>query len=130
MRHKLLILAHSEKHERIMGRLVAQGSGRISLDDVYAQYQVLLMEALRLKATSKKHANVLQHMMGYFKQWLAADEKKELQEIIDEFRQGYIPLIVPVTLINHYVRNYGQPYLQAQHYLDPHPLELQMRNHV
>ena len=130
MRHKLLILAHSEKHERIMGRLVAQNSNRTSLDNVYAQYQVLLMEALRLKATPKKHANVLQHMMGYFKQRLATDEKKELQEIIDQFRQGYIPFIVPVTLINHYVRKYGQPYLQAQHYLDPHPLELQMRNHV
>lgn len=130
MRHKLLILAHSEKHERIMGRMVAQGGNRSSLEEVCAQYQVLLMEALRFKATPKKHANVLQHMMGYFKKQLAPDEKKELQEIIDQFSRETIPLIVPVTLINHYVRKYGQPYLQAQHYLDPHPLELQLRNHV
>jgi uncharacterized protein YbgA (DUF1722 family)/uncharacterized protein YbbK (DUF523 family) len=130
MRHKHLLLAHSEKHERIMGRMVAQAGSPSSLEDTHALYQALLMEALRFKATPKKHANVLQHLMGYFKQRLAADEKKELQEIIDQFRRGYIPLIVPVTLINHYVRKFGQSYLQAQHYLDPHPLELQMRNHV
>ena len=129
-RHKLLLLAHSEKHERIMGRMVAQGRDRSSLDDVYQQYQTLLMEALRLKATPKKNANVLQHMMGYFKQQLSVDEKKELQEIIDQFRLGYLPLIVPVTLIGHYVRKYDQPYLKMQVYLNPHPLDLQMRNHV
>jgi uncharacterized protein YbgA (DUF1722 family) len=129
-RHKLLLLAHSEKHERIMGRMVAQGRDRSSLDDVYQQYQTLLMEALRLKATPKKNANVLQHMMGYFKQQLSVDEKKELQEIIDQFRLGYLPLMVPVTLIGHYVRKYDQPYLKMQVYLNPHPLDLQMRNHV
>jgi uncharacterized protein YbgA (DUF1722 family)/uncharacterized protein YbbK (DUF523 family) len=129
-RHKLLILSHSEKHERIMGRLVAQGRDRSSLDGVYAQYQALLMEALRLKATPKKNANVLQHMLGYFKQHLSADEKKESQEIIDQFRLGYLPLVVPVTLIGHYVRKYDQPYLRMQVYLNPHPLDLQMRNHV
>jgi uncharacterized protein YbgA (DUF1722 family) len=129
-RHKLLILSHSEKHERIMGRMVAQGGDRSSLDGVYAQYQVLLMEALRLKATPKKNANVLQHMMGYFKQQLSADEKKELQDTIDQYRLESLPLIVPVTLIGHYVRKYDQPYLKIQVYLNPHPLDLQMRNHV
>jgi uncharacterized protein YbgA (DUF1722 family)/uncharacterized protein YbbK (DUF523 family) len=129
-RHKLLIFSHSEKHERIMGRMVAQGVDRPSLDRIYQQYQTLLMEALRLKATPKKNANVLQHMMGYFKRQLSADEKKELQEIIDQFRLGMLPLIVPVTLISHYVRKYDQPYLKMQVYLHPHPLDLQMRNHV
>jgi uncharacterized protein YbgA (DUF1722 family)/uncharacterized protein YbbK (DUF523 family) len=129
-RHKMLITAHSEKHERIMGRMVAQGGNRSSLEGDYAQYQVLLMEALRLKATPKKNANVLQHMMGYFKQRLSADEKKELIEIIDQYRLESLPLIVPVTLIGHYVRKYDQPYLKMQVYLNPHPLDLQMRNHV
>jgi uncharacterized protein YbgA (DUF1722 family)/uncharacterized protein YbbK (DUF523 family) len=129
-RHKMLITAHSEKHERIMGRMVAQGGNRSSIEGDYAQYQVLLMEALRLKATPKKNANVLQHMMGYFKQRLSADEKKELIEIIDQYRLESLPLIVPVTLIGHYVRKYDQPYLKMQVYLNPHPLDLQMRNHV
>ncbi|HPO09969.1 MAG TPA: YbgA family protein, partial [bacterium] len=78
----------------------------------------------------KKHCNVLQHAMGYFKQQLTPDEKQELLEIIDHYRNGYVPLIVPITLLNHYVRKYEQSYLKEQYYLYPHPIELQLRNHV
>ena len=88
------------------------------------------MEALKIKATPAKHVNVLQHMMGYFKEQLSADEKKELLDLINSYRDGYIPLIVPVTLIGHYVRKYDEPYLKDQVYLNPHPAELQLRNHV
>jgi len=69
-------------------------------------------------------------MMGYFREQLSADEKQELLEVIGKYRQEYIPLIVPITLIQHYVRKYDQPYLKEQVYLNPHPLELQLRNHV
>lgn len=88
------------------------------------------MEALKLKTTARKNANVLAHMMGYFKKELAPDEKKELLEIIDTYRNGYVPLVVPITLMNHYVRKYSEPYLKEQVYLNPHPVELQLRNHV
>lgn len=128
-RHKLLILAHSPKHYQLMGKLVA-GQKSFPLQDLYEQYQTLLLESLELKTTPKKNANVLQHMMGYFRQQLSVDEKKELLEVIEDYREGYIPLIVPVTLISHYVRKYDQPYLREQVYLNPHPLELQLRNHV
>lgn len=127
--HKFLILSHSSKHEQSMGRLVAKAKG-MPLKEAFEQYQRLLMEALKLKTTPKKHANVLMHMMGYFKDQLSSDEKQELLEIINHYREGYIPLIVPVTLIQHYVRKYNQPYLKEQVYLNPHPLELQLRNHV
>jgi uncharacterized protein YbgA (DUF1722 family) len=83
-----------------------------------------------LKPSAAKHTNVLHHAMGYFKKNLSADEKQELLEVIDEYRIELIPLIVPVTLMNHYVRKYDQPYLKEQSYLNPHPLELQLRNHV
>jgi len=88
------------------------------------------MGALRLRTTVKKNVNVLQHMMGYLKKELSSDEKQELLEIIDEYHQGYVPLIVPITLMNHYVRKYDQPYLKNQFYLHPHPIELQLKNHV
>jgi len=127
--HKLLILSHSPKHYQIMGKLVAQAKD-IPLKNLYQQYQNILMEALQLKATPKKNSNVLMHMIGYFKEQLSSDEKQELLEVIDHYRQEYIPLIVPMTLINHYVRKYDQPYLKQQVYLNPHPLELQLRNHV
>jgi uncharacterized protein YbgA (DUF1722 family)/uncharacterized protein YbbK (DUF523 family) len=128
-RHKLLLLAHSPKHMREMGRLTAQADKQ-PLPELYDAYQRLLLEALRLKTTVKKNCDVLNHLMGYFKKQLTSDEKQELLEIIDHYRRGYVPLIVPVTLINHYVRKYEQPYLRVQYYLNPHPLELQLRNHV
>jgi uncharacterized protein YbgA (DUF1722 family)/uncharacterized protein YbbK (DUF523 family) len=128
-RHKMLILSHSPQHHRMMGKLVAQAKD-FPIRDLYERYQKLLMEALRLKTTPKKNANVLTHVLGYFKKQLTADEKQELLEIIDLYYQGTVPLIVPVTLINHYVRKYDQPYLKEQYYLHPHPLELQLRNHV
>jgi uncharacterized protein YbgA (DUF1722 family) len=90
----------------------------------------MLLEALQLKTTSKKNTNVLMHMMGYFKEQLSSDEKRELLEVMVNYRQEVIPLIVPITLINHHVRKYEQPYLKQQVYLNPHPLELQLRNHV
>ncbi len=128
-KHKLLILSHSPKHYQTMGKLVAKVK-ELPIKGLYQQYQTLLMEALQLKTTPKKHANVLQHMMGYFKEQLSSDEKQELLEVIDHFRKESIPLIVPMTLINHHVRKYDQPYLKEQIYLNPHPLELQLRNHV
>jgi uncharacterized protein YbgA (DUF1722 family)/uncharacterized protein YbbK (DUF523 family) len=128
-KHKLLILSHSPKHYQMMGKLVAKAK-EILIKDLYQQYQAILMEALQLKTFPKKNANVLQHMMGYFREQLSSDEKQELLEVIDHYRHEYIPLIVPITLINHYVRKYDQPYLKQQVYLNPHPLELQLRNHV
>ena len=72
----------------------------------------------------------LKKRTGSFKEQLSGDEKRELLEVIDHYRQEYVPLIVPITLIQHYVRKYDQPYLKQQVYLNPHPLELQLRNHV
>jgi uncharacterized protein YbgA (DUF1722 family) len=112
-----------------MGKLVA-GQKNLAAQDISRQYQDLLLESLKIKATAKKHINVLQHMAGYFKKQLSPDEKKELLELINNYGAGYVPLIVPVTLISHYVRKYDEPYLKEQVYLNPHPSELQLRNHV
>jgi uncharacterized protein YbgA (DUF1722 family)/uncharacterized protein YbbK (DUF523 family) len=128
-RNKLLILSHSPKHYQAMGKLVAD-SGRVEASRLKTDYEVLLMEALRIKSTPAKHANVLQHMLGYFKHQISPDEKQELLEIIDQHRQGILPLIVPITLLQHYVRRFDQIYLKHQTYVHPHPLELKLRNHV
>lgn len=128
-KHKFLILSHSTKHYQDMGRLVARLKD-MPLLHIFDEYQKRLMEALKLRATPKKNANVLMHMAGYFKDQLSAGEKAELNEVIDMYRKAMIPLVVPVTLLKHYVRKYDQPYLKDQYYLNPHPLELQLRNHV
>jgi uncharacterized protein YbgA (DUF1722 family) len=68
--------------------------------------------------------------MGYFKKQLSKDEKQELLDVFDRYRQEFVPLVVPLTLINHFVRKYDQPYLKSQTYLNPHPVELNQRTHV
>lgn len=125
-RHKLLILSHSPVHYRSMGKLVANGK-QMENAALFSQYEELLLASLQLKTTTRKHINVLQHMMGYFKKQLDTDEKQELLEVIDDYRKGYCPLLVPITLINHYIRKYGQSYLSRQVYLKPHPVELKLR---
>ena len=128
-RHKLLILAHSTRHYQELGKLVGRAK-EIPAGDLFEQYEKQLIEALKIRATAKKNANVLMHMAGYFKKHLSAGEKEELLDIIDLYRNDGVPLVVPITLINHYVRKYGQAYLKEQLYLNPHPRELQLRNHV
>ena len=128
-RHKLLVFSHSNNHYREMGKMVAQGKS-MPIEALYKTYEVLLLEALRLKTTPRKNANVLQHIMGYFKKELSSDEKAELIEVFDQYRQELIPLIVPITLVNHYVRKYKQPYLSEQTYLHPHPVSVKLRTHA
>jgi len=127
--NKLLLLSHSPVHYRRMGQLTAQ-SKALPLKERYREYETLLLEALKLKPTVKKNVNVLQHMMGYFKKVLTPDEKQELLEVISAYHQGLTPLIVPITLFNHYVRKYQEPYLKQQTYLNPHPTALKLRNHA
>jgi len=128
-RHKLLLMAHNMNAYREMGRMVAR-AGTAAPDELARDYITSLMAALRLSSTVKKNVNVLHHVMGYFKKDLTGDEKQELLEVIRYYSDSLVPVIVPVTLLNHYVRKYDQPYLKEQVYLNPHPMELKLRNHV
>jgi uncharacterized protein YbgA (DUF1722 family)/uncharacterized protein YbbK (DUF523 family) len=127
--HKYLLLAHSQRHYRQLGRLVAEVKQR-SLAATYEDYGRVFMEALTVIATEKTHANVLDHMMGYFSKHLSAPERQELVQLIGDFRRQLIPLIVPITLMRHYTKKYQVEYLQGQLYLEPSPKELMLRNHV
>ena len=128
-RHKLLLMAHSPEMARQLGKQVA-AAGTRPLADILPEYEKLLLTALKQKATVRKNVNVLQHMLGYFKKQLDDFEKKELLAVIENYHQGLIPLIVPLTLLKHYIDKFREPYLKDQYYLDPHPLELKLRNHA
>lgn len=128
-RNKLLLMAHSPKLLQQMGSLVANSTD-LPAGELMIRYERLLLEVMALKPTAAKHTNVLHHAMGYFKKNLASEEKQELLEIVDRYRNGLIPLVVPATLIVHYIRKYDEPYLKKQTYFNPHPMELQLRNHV
>lgn len=127
--HKLQLLAHHPESYRKLGQLVAEARSW-PRDKLQATYQELFMRCLSYHATTRKHANVLQHMSGYLKELLSSGDKAELHQTIEDFRQGLIPLIVPITLFRHYIRAFGVTYLAGQTYLEPHPKELMLRNHV
>jgi uncharacterized protein YbgA (DUF1722 family)/uncharacterized protein YbbK (DUF523 family) len=127
--HKYLLLAHSPTHYREMGRLVAAMKGRTS-SALAADYGAAFMRALAVRATPAKHTNVLHHVMGFLKRDLSADDKRELLSVIDDFRRGLVPLVVPITLLKHHLARHPSPWVQGQVYLEPHPKELMLRNHV
>jgi uncharacterized protein YbgA (DUF1722 family) len=128
-RHKFLLLAHSERHYRKLGRLVAEAK-KSRVADLYPVYARIFMECLTVPAATGRHANVLEHAAGYFSRQLSKDERLELVSVIQDFRRRLIPLIVPLTLVRHYVMKYKISYLADQIYLDPSPKELMLRNHV
>ncbi len=127
--HKLLLMAHSNVHYRECGKIAASAV-KTNLREVSDRYFNSFMEGMKKPATISKNCNVLQHILGYFKKNLTAEEKAESLELIEHYRKGLIPLIVPVTLMNHYVRKYDEQYLKEQYFLHPHPIELKLRNHA
>lgn len=127
--HKLLLMAHSPRAYAALGRIVA-GASAAPRSELAARYTGQFMSAMALIATSRRHVNVLQHCAGYFKRLLPPSSKAELQQVIDDYRRGIVPLIVPITLLRHHVRVHDVTYLAGQAYLDPHPKELMLRNHV
>lgn len=127
--HKYLLLAHSAQHYQTLGRLVGQAEHHRP-KELALKYGELFMKALAVKATVRKHVNVLQHILGYFKTQLGPSQKTELLGVISDYHQGLTPLIVPLTLIKHYVHLFDVGYIRDQVYLNPHPKELMLRNHV
>ena len=127
--HKYLLLAHSQRHYQALGRLVANAK-QYPVRELARTYGHLFMEALAVKTTIRKHVNVLQHLAGHFKNALSAKARTELHGVLNDYRNAFVPLSVPVALIGHYVRILDVPYLRSQVYLAPHPKELTLRNHV
>jgi uncharacterized protein YbgA (DUF1722 family)/uncharacterized protein YbbK (DUF523 family) len=129
-RHKFLLMAHHQNGMRTLGNLIGQAGKTISPKRLGEQYFDAFCEVMRHTPTRRNHANVLQHLAGYFSEQLAPDDRAELSEVIDRYRQDRLPLIVPVTLIRHYVRKLDVEYLNDQIYLDPHPDELNLLNQL
>ena len=124
---KFAVLAHDEPAYRELGRIVAG----VTTSDIEARcrdYISLLMGAMKVLTTPKKHANVLMHIMGFFKKSLTSEDKKELLRLIDAHREGLVPVIVPITLINYFRKRHPNAYVDGQTYLEPHPPELMLRN--
>jgi uncharacterized protein YbgA (DUF1722 family)/uncharacterized protein YbbK (DUF523 family) len=127
--HKLQLMAHAPQDYAALGRLVA-GGRRLAREALRERYEQGFMAALAKRATPRRHVNAMHHMLGHFRAQLDAAGKRELLALIEDYRQGLVPLVVPLMLIRHYVRRFEVDYLRGQHYLEPHPKELMLRNHV
>lgn len=128
-RHKLLIRAHNEIEYQRLGRLVAQ-AGTKDMEKLADGYVEVLMNAMKQPATRKQHGNVLAHLAGYLKSRMDSGDKAELVRLIDQYRLGRVPLMVPITLLKHHFRRCPDSYLGHQFYLQPNPEELQLRNYI
>jgi uncharacterized protein YbgA (DUF1722 family)/uncharacterized protein YbbK (DUF523 family) len=127
--HKYALLAHSRPHYQALGRLVARAA-RLRPTDLPQRYGALFMEALKVKATTRKHVDVLNHLVGHFKTKLRPAERAELDEAIADYHADFVPLVVPLSLVKHYATMLDIGYIRNQVYLNPHPKELMLRNHV
>jgi len=126
-RHKLIIMSHADYRE--MGQLLS----RINKDNLLKiadQYILLLMTTLKSVVNRGQHVNVLQHIQGYLKKELTPDDKAELCELIERYRSGEIPLIVPLTLLKHHFRKSPDSYIEESYYMSPYPQELQLINQL
>ncbi|MFN8545461.1 MAG: DUF523 and DUF1722 domain-containing protein [Candidatus Binatia bacterium] len=127
--HKYQLLAHQPETYRALGALVARAKAR-PIANVLDDYATRFMTGLRVRATRGRQANVLHHLLGHFSEHLVPADRQELVAVIDDYRRGLVPLVVPLTLVRHHVRRLDVAYLAGQTYLEPHPKELMLRNHV
>ena len=128
-RIKLTLMSHNQNEARALGALAATATGENVLN-VADEYFSRMMVLLRTIATVKNHVNVLQHIQGYLKRDLDAGDKAEMVEVIERYRIGDVPLIVPITLLNHHFRKAPDPYIQNSWYMNPYPQELKLRNRL
>lgn len=126
---KYTLMSHDQKIKKKLGQIVANTTKDSFLVDL-DKYYLLLTECLGNYADKKSHRNVLEHIVGYFKKDITKDEKVEIKTLISNYSNGYIPLIVPITILNHFTRKYSKEYLKKQFYLNPHSLELLLRNQI
>jgi len=128
-RYKYQLMAHNPRQYSALGQRLAR-IGEQPLDDFAPHYFRDFMQALGTCATRGTHSNVLQHLAGYLKHDLLSTDKAEMQRLIDQYRKGVIPLVVPLTLLKHHFRLHPHPYIDAQAYLQPHPEDLSLRNAI
>ena len=127
--HKFILLAHHEEEYRRLGQLVARVN-RENLEETAGEYLVRMMTLLKSRTSRKRNTNVLMHVMGYLKSRIDSDDKQELLEILENYRLGKVPLIVPITLMRHHLRRYPDDYIDKQYYMAPYPEELMLRNMI
>ncbi|WP_370978571.1 YbgA family protein [Agaribacterium sp. ZY112] len=128
--YKYQLMAHSYQAYKELGRYLATEAPKEDLELVLETYIHKLMTSLKKRANRKSHCNVLMHILGYLKHELDSKTKHDILEAIDQYRTSIVPLVVPITLLKHYLKRHGSEYIRSQAYLDPYPHELGLRNYI
>lgn len=127
--HKYMIMAHNPSDYTALGQLVAKG-GKMELEPLLAQYFEEFMNTLKKRANRKSHTNTMLHILGYVKKTVDTTERNQFLKLVEEYRQGILPLVVPMTMLRHFIENHGNDYIRQQTYLHPHPDQLGLRNQI
>jgi len=127
--HKMLLLAHSPKHYRAAGRIVAD-AGVTDMDELTASYEAALLEGLRRIASPGRHVNVMQHLAGFVKNDLGGEDTRELHTLFEDYKAERVPLVAPLTLLRHHLRHLKDDWIDVQVYLNPYPFELALRSSI
>jgi len=128
-KHKYLLMSHDQVRARELGSLLAKPE-EVNLSTLADKYLEIMMHALKAIATKNNHVNTLQHIQGYLKKNLDTEDKTELNTIIENYRKGLLPLIVPITLLRHHFRKHPNSYITQSYYMSPHPGELMLLNNI
>jgi len=127
--YKYLIYAKSESAYKSLGNIVANHK-KLPVNEVLETYKIAFFKAINEKGTIKKTYNVLLHIIGYFKKLITKEEKEHVLDACNEYKDGIIPLIAVIKLINLYVKRFDQSYLKTQKFLHPYPKELSLRSDI
>jgi len=125
--YKYVLLSHDQNRSRLLGARLAE-AGKEEFSEVLSWYFPELMAILKIRANRRNHVNVLQHLQGFLKNDIDKEDKKELTETVEKYRNGLLPLIVPITLFKHHFRRHPKPFVVRSKYLEPHPSELMLLN--
>lgn len=125
--HKYIYMSHNQILAKALGSWLAQAEG-LKAETLLDEYLEKMMVILKSKATRKNHVNTLQHIQGYLKSSINSDDKAELLDVINQYREGFLPLIVPITLLRHHFRRFPHEYITDSFYMKPHPKELMLLN--
>lgn len=125
--HKYIYMSHNQNLAKDLGRWLADAH-KLESDEVLDYYLSNMMAMLKTRASRKNHVNTLQHLQGYLKNFISSDDKAELVEIITQYNDGLLPLIVPITLLRHHFRRFPNEYIMDSYYMKPHPKELMLLN--
>ncbi|WP_397449802.1 YbgA family protein [Pseudomonas sp. NA-150] len=128
-RYKYQLMANNPAQYRVLGKMLGS-MAKADANEVGPRYFSALMTALKRCATRGTHTNVLQHLNGYFKKTMSEPDREEMQRLIAQYRRGVVPLVVPLTLLKHHLRQHPDSYVAQQVYLQPHPENLSLRNAI